>query len=190
MSDTEWQQPRSGYAELIGYRVTKRDTDYCEMELTVEPQHLNRLGVPHGGVLATLIDTTAGIAVAFAQGPDKVLPAVTVSRLWQPTGFAAIVRALPLWAQFLGAVLVADLAQYAVHRAFHRIPLLWRFHNVHHIDPDLDVSTGFRFHFGEIFFSTIFRVAQVSLIGTSFTTFAIYEVVFQVNTLFHHLVKR
>ena len=29
MNDTDWQQPRSGYAELIGYRVTKRDTDYC-----------------------------------------------------------------------------------------------------------------------------------------------------------------
>jgi sterol desaturase/sphingolipid hydroxylase (fatty acid hydroxylase superfamily) len=54
------------------------------------------------------------------------------------------------------------------------------------MDPDLDVSTGFRFHFGEILFSTLFRVAQVSLIGLSFATFAVYELVFQANTLFHH----
>jgi uncharacterized protein (TIGR00369 family) len=90
MSDTDWQVPRSGYAELIGYRVTKRATDYCEMELTVERKHLNRLNVPHGGALATLIDTAAGIAVAFAQGPDKVLPAVTLSLSMQFLGQAKI----------------------------------------------------------------------------------------------------
>jgi hypothetical protein len=43
---------------------------------------------------------------------------------------------------------------------------------VHHIDPDLDVSTGFRFHFGEVLLSTLFRVVQVSLIGISLATFA------------------
>ena len=90
MNDTDWQHPRSGYSELIGYRVTKRDTDYCELELVVERKHLNRLNVPHGGVLATLIDTSAGIAVAFAQGRDTVLPAVTLSLSMQFLGQAKI----------------------------------------------------------------------------------------------------
>src|SRR6185503_18602759 len=54
------------------------------------------------------------------------------------------------------------------------------------IDPDLDVSTGFRFHFGEIALSSIFRVVQIGLIGPSLTTFLVYELVFLVNTLFHH----
>lgn len=90
MNDTEWQLPRSGYAALIGYRVAKRDTDYCELELVVEPKHLNRLNVPHGGVLATLVDTAAGIAVALAQGPDKVLPAVTLSLTMQYLGQAKV----------------------------------------------------------------------------------------------------
>ena len=53
-------------------------------------------------------------------------------------------------------------------------------------DPDLDVSTGFRFHFGEVLLSTMFRIVQVSATGISLTTFAAYEVVFQANTLFHH----
>ncbi|HET6161096.1 MAG TPA: PaaI family thioesterase [Dongiaceae bacterium] len=90
MNDEDWQRPRSGYSELIGYRVRKRDTDYCELELTVEAKHLNRLNVPHGGALATLIDTAAGIAVAFAQGPDKVLPAVTLSLSMQFLGQAKL----------------------------------------------------------------------------------------------------
>lgn len=90
MSDTDWKHPRSGYSGLLGYRVTKRDTDYCELELTIEPKHLNRLNVPHGGSLATLIDTAAGTAVAFAQGPDKVLPAVTLSLSMQFLGQAKV----------------------------------------------------------------------------------------------------
>jgi uncharacterized protein (TIGR00369 family) len=85
-----WKHPGSGYSELIGYRVTRWDTDYCEMELKVEAKHLNRLNVPHGGALATLIDTAAGIAVAFADGPDKILPAVTLSLSMQFLGQAKI----------------------------------------------------------------------------------------------------
>jgi uncharacterized protein (TIGR00369 family) len=90
MNDTDWQHPRSAYSDLIGYRVTKRDTGYCELELVVERKHLNRLNVPHGGSLATLIDTAAGIAVALAQGTDKILPAVTLSLSMQFLGQAKI----------------------------------------------------------------------------------------------------
>jgi uncharacterized protein (TIGR00369 family) len=90
MNDEDWQRPRSGYSELIGYRVARRDTDYCELELIVEPKHLNRLNVPHGGALATLIDTAAGIAVALAQGTDKLLPAVTLSLSMQFLGQAKL----------------------------------------------------------------------------------------------------
>jgi sterol desaturase/sphingolipid hydroxylase (fatty acid hydroxylase superfamily) len=88
--------------------------------------------------------------------------------------------------QMIAGFLLLDLSFYYWHRVNHKIPLLWRFHNVHHIDPDLDVSTGFRFHFVEVLFSTLFRISQVGLIGVSFTTFSLYELVFQANTLFHH----
>ena len=54
--------PASGYAQLIGYKLRKHATSYAELELIVEPKHLNRLNAPHGGVLATLIDTATGIA--------------------------------------------------------------------------------------------------------------------------------
>ncbi len=69
-----------------------------------------------------------------------LLPAVTLSRFFEPSGLATAVRALPLGVQFLAAILVADLAQYAVHRAFHQVPLLWRFHAIHHSSRDLDGS--------------------------------------------------
>jgi len=54
------------------------------------------------------------------------------------------------WIPFLGrcvlAILLLDLAKYAVHRAFHSVAFLWRVHRVHHSDPDFDVSTSARVH--------------------------------------------
>lgn len=85
----------------------------------------------------------------------------------------------------LGFVLL-DLTFYYWHRANHVVPFLWRFHNVHHFDPDLDVSTGFRFHFGEVALSSLFRVAQAMSLGISLRTFVAYELVFQIETYFHH----
>jgi len=79
-----------------------------------------------------------------------------------------------------------DLTFYYWHRLNHTRPLLWRFHNVHHADPDMDVTTAFRFHFGEVLYSTVFRLFQVSLIGVVPLTYVVYEVVFNGATLFHH----
>lgn len=69
----------SGYSQLIDYRLYRSDTGYAEVALTVGPQHLNRLGVLHGGVLASLIDTATGFAVAFADSPERMKPAVTLT---------------------------------------------------------------------------------------------------------------
>jgi sterol desaturase/sphingolipid hydroxylase (fatty acid hydroxylase superfamily) len=93
---------------------------------------------------------------------------------------------LPTWCRVAVGILLMDLTFYYWHRANHRIRLLWRFHNVHHIDPDLDVSTSFRFHFGEIAYSAVFRVAQMLFIGADPLTYAIYETVFNTETMFHH----
>jgi sterol desaturase/sphingolipid hydroxylase (fatty acid hydroxylase superfamily) len=93
---------------------------------------------------------------------------------------------LPVAAEFAIAFLLFDWSFYWWHRANHRVPLLWRFHNVHHVDPDLDVTTAFRFHAVEIGYSAAFRVTQVVLIGPAAWMYFAYELVFQVATLFHH----
>ncbi len=92
----------------------------------------------------------------------------------------------PAGVRFIVSFLLMDLTFYYWHLANHRVPFLWRFHNVHHIDPDLDVSSAFRFHFGEIAFSAVLGVLQVSLIGISAGAFFIYQMVFQAEVLFHH----
>ena len=79
-----------------------------------------------------------------------------------------------------------DLTFYYWHRLNHLRPLLWRFHNVHHVDPDMDVTTSFRFHLGEVLYSTLFRLLQVGLMGVSPLTYLLYEFIFNCATMFHH----
>lgn len=127
-------------------------------------------------------------AVAFVTVSLTVRPAAEAILGWSgQSGFGlANLAAIPPTVRPLLAFLLMDLTFYWWHRANHRIPLLWRFHNVHHLDPDLDVSTAFRFHFGELAFSSVFRVAQIGLIGPSLSTYLLYEAAFQSGTLFHH----
>ncbi len=93
---------------------------------------------------------------------------------------------LPRWCRIAIGILLMDLTFYYWHWANHRIRLLWRFHNVHHIDPDLDVSTSYRFHFVEIGYSCVFRVFQMLIVGADPLTYAIYETVFSAETMLHH----
>ncbi len=140
------------------------------------------------GLLARLIVNGSLSVLVFAIAAAAVRPAALYALAWttaQPFGLIHLLG-LPDWAQFIVGFLLLDLSFYYWHLLNHKVPLLWRFHNVHHIDPALDVSTGFRFHFGEVLFSTAFRIVQVILIGMSFRTFALYELVFQSETFFHH----
>jgi sterol desaturase/sphingolipid hydroxylase (fatty acid hydroxylase superfamily) len=68
----------------------------------------------------------------------------------------------------------------------HRLPLLWRFHIVHHVDLDLDASTALRFHAGELAIATGWRVAQVMFIGVSALSLSVWQTFLLLSVLFHH----
>ncbi|MEO6219717.1 MAG: sterol desaturase family protein [Ginsengibacter sp.] len=93
---------------------------------------------------------------------------------------------LPAWLEAITAFIIFDYVNYIWHILNHRIPLLWRFHLVHHTDHDLDVTTAIRFHFGELIGSLFFRGAFVFLSGASPLLVIIYEIVFEAEVLFHH----
>lgn len=50
------------------------------------------------------------------------------------------------WLQFTVAFVLQDLARYWMHYAHHRVPLLWRFHRVHHSSEHMNASSGLRMH--------------------------------------------
>jgi len=94
--------------------------------------------------------------------------------------------ALPPTAAAVLAFLLLDWTVYVWHRLNHRAPFLWRFHLVHHTDLDLDVSTAFRFHAGELLLSVAWRSAQILAIGVSPGPALVYEAALEAATAFHH----
>lgn len=128
------------------------------------------------------------MAIAFGVAAFTVAPAALRTMRWSEENGVGLLHAIPLppWLAFVAGFLLMDLTFYYWHRLNHEVPLLWRFHNVHHIDPDLDTTTSFRFHYGEIAYSAGFRFVQIGIIGVSLHTFAIYQAVFICATIFHH----
>src|SRR5262245_21566136 len=78
-----------------------------------------------------------------------LLPATQLTTVLAIPSLQSAVASLPWPVQFFLAVLVADLAEYAIHRAFHMVPWLWRFHAIHHSSKALDWIAGSRAHIVE-----------------------------------------
>ena len=93
---------------------------------------------------------------------------------------------VPYWAACLLGIVLLDLVIYAQHAAFHHIPFLWRFHRVHHADLEVDVSTGVRFHPGEIVLSMLIKFATIALLGVPAAAVVAFEVLLNATSLFHH----
>jgi sterol desaturase/sphingolipid hydroxylase (fatty acid hydroxylase superfamily) len=79
-----------------------------------------------------------------------------------------------------------DYGLYVWHALTHKLPPLWRFHRVHHMDRDLDVGTALRFHFGEMLLSVPWRAAQIALTGVSRLPLSIWQTLTVLAVMFHH----
>ena len=99
-----------------------------------------------------------------------------------------LLRSLPLHtaASTALAILLLDLWTWAWHLACHRIPLLWRFHRVHHSDTAMDVSTSARFHPGELACSTAARIPVILLLGVSTAQLLLFETLLLAVSQLHH----
>jgi len=93
---------------------------------------------------------------------------------------------LPVSVQLLFAVLLLDAWMYLWHRANHSIPVLWRFHRMHHSDNHMDVTTATRFHIGEHIASSVLRLGLIPLLGTDVWHIVIYDMMVVAVTQFHH----
>jgi sterol desaturase/sphingolipid hydroxylase (fatty acid hydroxylase superfamily) len=100
-------------------------------------------------------------------------------------GLLGLLAAAP-WLEILLAVLVLDLTIYWQHRAFHAVPVLWRFHRMHHADTEFDVTTGIRFHPLSILPSAFIKLGAVLIIGPAPLAVLIFEVLLNATSLFNH----
>ena len=94
--------------------------------------------------------------------------------------------ALPVSANAVASFLLMDYAYWWWHWANHMVAFFWRFHNVHHTDLDMDVSTASRFHFGEMLFSAGFLSIAVAVFGVGPIMLLVFFIAFEGATLFHH----
>jgi len=84
------------------------------------------------------------------------------------------------------AIIVMDFIIYAQHVLFHFVPVLWRLHQVHHADRDIDITTGLRFHPVEILISMLIKIAAVVALGAPVIAVIIFEVILNAMAMFNH----
>lgn len=101
-------------------------------------------------------------------------------------GFQATVAGLPLLLQVFLIMLVTDLAQYWVHRAFHRVPFLWRFHRIHHSVERMDWLAGSRLHIVDVVVTRSLSLIPMVLLGFSNEAINIYLPILALQSVFIH----
>ncbi|BCS53351.1 sterol desaturase family protein [Geobacter sp. SVR] len=121
--------------------------------------------------------------VALAEKPITAHLTLAVQRhRW---GLLKLAR-LPAWLELLFSVILLDYTLYIWHYLTHKVPPLWRFHQAHHVDLDLDASTALRFHAGEMLLSAPWRGTQVLLLGISPLGLAVWQTLTLMEIMFHH----
>jgi sterol desaturase/sphingolipid hydroxylase (fatty acid hydroxylase superfamily) len=88
--------------------------------------------------------------------------------------------------QLLLCILVADLAEYFTHRAYHEVPLLWKFHSVHHSAKTMDWLAGSRQHIFEIIATRIAVLAPLFVVGFSESVINAYIIIVGFQAVFNH----
>jgi sterol desaturase/sphingolipid hydroxylase (fatty acid hydroxylase superfamily) len=142
----------------------------------------------HFSVLRRLLRNFILSIPGFAIVRLAMLPIPFAVAMWAQDRHLGLLNwlAIPKWAQIIATFLLMDYAYWWWHWVNHMVPLFWRFHNVHHTDLDMDVSTAARFHFGEMFFSIGFLSAAVMAFGIGPMMLLIFFVTFEAATLFQH----
>ncbi|MBW6486922.1 MAG: sterol desaturase family protein [Syntrophobacterales bacterium] len=115
-----------------------------------------------------------------------ILP-VGMALLWARKGWGLLnIVPLPETVSILLGILALDLLIYVQHVLFHRVPLFWRLHRMHHTDLDLDLTSALRFHPLEIVLSLLIKMAAVALLGPPALAVILFEIILNGMAMFNH----
>jgi sterol desaturase/sphingolipid hydroxylase (fatty acid hydroxylase superfamily) len=114
------------------------------------------------------------------------LPAQWLAAQFSLAALQNSVSGLPLLVQVPLIMLVTDCAQYWVHRAFHRVPLLWRFHRIHHSVEQMDWLAGSRLHIVDVLVTRSISLTPMVLLGFSNEAINIYLPILALQSVFIH----
>ncbi len=116
----------------------------------------------------------------------SLFPATVLFAALTGPGLQQAVQAQPLWLQALEVMLVADLTEYSVHRLFHTVPWLWRFHAVHHSVERMDWIAGSRLHLVDIIATRGLTFLPVFLLGFAQPAVYAYLIFVSFHAVFLH----
>ncbi|MHB1013727.1 MAG: sterol desaturase family protein [Desulfurivibrionaceae bacterium] len=124
------------------------------------------------GVIYHLLYTTAIVALLLSAQEKNI----GLLNVW----------AMPGWLRIVAGILILDFFLYLWHLLTHVLPVLWRFHRVHHSDLNMDVTTANRFHLGEFLFTGLIRLAVIYTFGIGLTAYILFEILVNLSVQFHH----
>ena len=113
-------------------------------------------------------------------------PSNFITHVQDISAVRGFVRELPWAVQVLAIMLLTDFAQYWLHRAFHRVPALWKFHAVHHSAKSMDWIAGARMHFLEIIILRSVTATPMLVIGFHESAIQAYVLILYVYSTFIH----
>ena len=93
---------------------------------------------------------------------------------------------VPSWLAITASIVILDFAVYLQHVMFHKVPLLWRLHRMHHADLEFDATTALRFHPIEILISMAIKMAVVAILGPPAVAVLLFEIILNGTALFNH----
>ncbi|WNJ99677.1 sterol desaturase family protein [Thalassospiraceae bacterium LMO-JJ14] len=166
-----------------------------------------RIGVFAGVLIVMMLleavlprrNRTLGRSVRWPANLGIVVVDTLIARLLIPLPPAAValwatengiglfnMTALPALPVIAVCIVFLDFAIYVQHVVFHKVPMLWRLHRMHHADTDFDVTTGIRFHPIEIILSLLIKIALVLALGIPAVAVIVFEVVLNASAMFNH----
>lgn len=102
------------------------------------------------------------------------------------TDLRSLVGSQPLWLQVIEIMILTDFVQYWLHRAFHRVPALWKFHAVHHSAQEMDWIAGARMHFLEVIVLRAVTATPMFVVGFSEAALQTYILIVYVYSSILH----
>ena len=102
------------------------------------------------------------------------------------SGLQRMAAGMPFVPQLLACILVADLAQYAIHRLYHQVPTLWRFHAVHHSIETMDWLAGSRLHLVELIATRVVVLGALYAVGFEKAVLDGYIIVVGFHAVLNH----
>lgn len=142
--------------------------------------------IPVAKVTGGLWRVAKNLGLAAVNAGLSGLIVVPVSALAASHGFSWRPDWWSGWTGLLLDLLILDCWVYWWHRANHVLPVLWRFHEVHHLDEFLDASSSIRFHFGEVLLSALVRAVVIYLAGIPLVSVIVFETLLALAAMFQH----